>query len=371
MSVSEMGIEFMRIYKVGSTFLMESQSVFYLQGTSVAPLDGGGWVTTWLAPKGPDGNYTVLIQQFDVGGRPIASRPYEVAKTEFEAVPVLTVLQDGGWVVSWAAIGDGSQIYHQRLQPSIAPSGVSLGGGPVAEAAPTGSVVGTLVGSDLNSAYGDSLSYALVDDAGGRFTLDGATLKVGDGLKLDYEQATSHTITVRVTDSDGLSRTQIVTVQVGDVGRESVTGNEGGHFLLGGAGNDVFYGQGGNDTLGGGAGKDILVGGSGRDVFIFATKPNKKTNVDRLSDFRRKDDDIWLDDAVFKGIGKGTLAAPKKMSKKAFWVGNKAHDPDDRIIFNKKTGSLYYDPDGDGGKAQILIAKLPKKALAASDFFVI
>ena len=55
-----------------------------------------------------------------------------------------------------------------------------------------------------------------------------------------------------------------------------------------------------------------------------------------------------------------------------FTTGTKAKDAEDRIVFDKKAGSLYYDQDGTGSKAQVKIATLTNKAvLKYSDFFVI
>ena len=66
-----------------------------------------------------------------------------------------------------------------------------------------GTVVGTATGID---ADGDSLTYSLTDDAGGRFTIDTNTgvITVADGSLLDYETNTSHNITVRVSDSSAM-----------------------------------------------------------------------------------------------------------------------------------------------------------------------
>jgi hypothetical protein len=61
-----------------------------------------------------------------------------------------------------------------------------------------------------------------------------------------------------------------------------------------------------------------------------------------------------------------------KLAKKAFFSGTEAHDGDDRIIYDSRTGALYHDRDGDGGAAQVKIAVLPKKLkMTYADFFVI
>ena len=53
-------------------------------------------------------------------------------------------------------------------------------------------------------------------------------------------------------------------------------------------------------------------------------------------------------------------------------TGTKAQDREDRIVYDKKTGSLYYDQDGTGSKAQVKIATIVNKTtLKFDDFFVI
>lgn len=368
----------MALIRIGGEIVIPgdlSHPDYEVTGSSVAALPGGGWVTVWA--ESFEGKSTVWAQLFYASGASVGPAE-QVNLTEIDSTtvhPVVTVLNDGTWVVTWAVVSGTDQERDSIRQghfAGIMPPQLSLGGAPIAEAAATGTFIGELSLANVTDVQTGSLRYQLLDDAGGRFVLEGKQLKVRDGLKLDYEQAASHTITIQVTGSSGFSHTQTLTVQVGDVARENVTGNDGGHYLLGGASVDIFFGMGGNDTLGGGDGKDILTGGTGRDVFLFNTKPNKKTNVDTIKDFRAKDDSIWLDDAVFKGLGKaGTMTKPAKMAAKAFYSGSKAHDVDDRIIFDKSKGALYYDPDGTGAKAQILIAKMPKKALGIADFFVI
>jgi len=158
-----------------------------------------------------------------------------------------------------------------------------------------------------------------------------------------------------------------VTIAVRDIVGERVSGTAGADVLRGGIGNDRLSGGAGNDKLYGGSGNDILTGGSGRDAFLFDTKPNKKTNHDKITDFKVVDDTIWLDNAVFTKVGKnGTLKSS------AFWTGSKAHDASDRINYDKKAGILYYDADGTGSAAQVQIASLPKNLkMTHKDFLII
>ncbi len=56
----------------------------------------------------------------------------------------------------------------------------------------------------------------------------------------------------------------------------------------------------------------------------------------------------------------------------SFWIGSKAHDKNDRIIYDNKKGILYYDADGTGAKAAVQIATISKKLLMTEkDFFII
>jgi Ca2+-binding RTX toxin-like protein len=165
-------------------------------------------------------------------------------------------------------------------------------------------------------------------------------------------------------------------ILTGNAFNNTFTGNDGANILYGGAGNDVLNGGAGNDRIYGQAGKDILTGGTGRDIFVFDTKISKKTykyHKDKITDFKVKDDSIYLENKVFKKIGKkGSLAHPKALSKGYFHVGTKAHDANDHIIYNKKNGVLYYDDDGIGGHKAVIIATLPKHLkMTYHDFFVI
>jgi Ca2+-binding RTX toxin-like protein len=80
-----------------------------------------------------------------------------------------------------------------------APVGILLSNTMAGEGSPAGTVVGTLAALDPDS--GETFSFALLDDAEGRFAIDGNSLVVAG--QLDYETATAHAVTVRVTDSDG------------------------------------------------------------------------------------------------------------------------------------------------------------------------
>ncbi|WP_201859085.1 M10 family metallopeptidase C-terminal domain-containing protein [Microvirga soli] len=217
--------------------------------------------------------------------------------------------------------------------------------------------------------------FDIVDHGNGHYDI-----VVREGVKLDYENPAHHKVRMVVSDGSNtvtkdfaINMTDEVDVITGTARADSLNGTAGRDIIKGLAGNDSLVGNTGNDTLYGGAGKDVLTGGVGQDVFVFDSKPNKKTNLDKIADFKVVDDSIWLENKIFTKLGKkGSEAAPAQLKKSFVVLGDKAKDKDDYIIYSKKTGKLFFDGDGSGSKAAVEIATLSKKlAMTNKDFFVI
>jgi len=156
---------------------------------------------------------------------------------------------------------------------------------------------------------------------------------------------------------DGDSRSLIENA-IGGSGNDTIVGNVAANSLNGGAGSDRLNGMQGNDSL---------TGGAGSDIFIFNTAPSGTTNVDRILDYSVAADTIHLENAVFT-----TLGAPGKLSSSAFWIGAKAHDASDRVLYDNVKGDLYYDADGTGKAASIVFAQLPKGLkMTAAEFMIV
>ena len=115
-----------------------------------------------------------------------------------------------------------------------------------------------------------------------------------------------------------------------------------------GSGNDTFKNAGGHaGKVHGGDGNDTLIAGPHTDKFVFDTTLNAATNVDRVKHFDPGTDKLFLDQTFFPALsGPGTLTSAE------FHKGAHAHDADDRIIYNKHTGALFYDPNGNAGGAR-------------------
>jgi VCBS repeat-containing protein len=99
-----------------------------------------------------------------------------------------------------------------RNQP---PTDIGLSNTIIAENSNDGTIVGSL--STTDPTENETFSYELINDAGGRFVIDGNQIKVADGTLLDFESNTNHTIQVRVTDSAGNTFVKNFVINVGDV----------------------------------------------------------------------------------------------------------------------------------------------------------
>jgi Ca2+-binding RTX toxin-like protein len=207
------------------------------------------------------------------------------------------------------------------------------------------SLFGSTGGDTLHGGAG--FDYARFDEAGsGGVTADLANMVAGRGAAAGDQ----------FVEIEGLYLTG-----KNDVGYGNATSNR----LVGLGGNDSLHGRSGGDILLGGSGADLLSGGTGQDTFVFNTALGPG-NINSIKDFSRLDDTIQIENAIFKGLASGAL------SSQAFRIGPAAADASDRIVYDKATGALLFDRDGNGAAVAIQFATLKAGiAVTAADFFVI
>ncbi len=175
------------------------------------------------------------------------------------------------------------------------------------------------------------------------------TQGTGKGQTSFYELSFNH---------DGAMPTRPVTTQ-------TFTGTSSANSLTGTDGNDLIDGKGGDDKIDGNGGNDVLIGDTGKDTFIF-DRLLGSTNVDVIVDFNAADDTIRLENSIFS-----KLTTTGTLSSSWFRAGTKALDSNDYIVYDRATGSLYYDSDGSGSSAAVLFATIENKAyLDRYDFVV-
>lgn len=143
---------------------------------------------------------------FSTGDAPSAARTLSVA------------IQDGTASAVSTAVTAVVNVTAQNDQPGTI-SDANAGANSVAENASVGATVGVTASS--TDPDGDTITYSLTDSASGKFAINSSTGVVTVAAALDYETATSHTITVRASDGT-LTRDQNFTISVTNVNENPI-----------------------------------------------------------------------------------------------------------------------------------------------------
>lgn len=220
---------------------------------------------------------------------------------------------------------------------------VDLGGGDDLYVGIGGTVVGSILGGSGNDRFVIGLSNEVIDGGDGIDTLDLSGLN---------QKMTVNLATPSLNKGAGVAGDTYTGIEnvTGTVYRDAITGDGTANRLAGGGAFDVLIGGGGNDTLIGGAGADTVTGGSGADVFLFETYADR---TDVITDFTSGVDVVMINAAAY-GFGTATGA----IDPNAFCSGttNAPQDASDRFIYNTTTGTLWFDRDGTGKVATVLLA---------------
>ncbi len=220
-------------------------------------------------------------------------------------------------------------------------------------------LTGTSGNDTLNGLGGNDLF--LAGSTGGADVIDG-----GAGFdSIEFrERATSAVVvdfaagTIGGGSSGTISFTNIERVVAGNF-NDRLSGNASSQILTGQAGADTLWGAGGNDTL---------WGGGGADRFMF--REIGTANADSINDFASGADKLVLDGSVMSALGAAGNFAAGDARFQANSTGT-ATDASDRIIYNTTTRQVFYDADGNGSGARVLIGTLQSGAtLAATDIVV-
>lgn len=143
-------------------------------------------------------------------------------------------------------------------------------------------------------------------------------------------------------------------------------GRDGNDILEGGSGTGVLKGGKGNDWLAAGDGQETMYGGQGDDVFLFALSAlDPPTVVDKVKDFTPGEDLFALWPAPDAGLLPGFLL-PEQFHK-----GTSATTDQQIIIYDKKTGRVFFDVDGIGIEAQFQFAKVKAGTKLTADDFIV
>ena len=243
---------------------------------------------------------------------------------------------------------------------------------------------------DLSTAFGSgAIPDAFEDSVGMAGTTRSDRINISSTTTTVKVTGLSTTLTVRFLDplvdelavigdrgNDQINASKVLASQggitlAGGAGRDTLIGSPGDNFLSGDDGADLLDGGKGSDNLFGGTflladlSRDRLKGGGGQDLFWIAL-PNTSANADAILDFKPGIDTIVLfDSEVIDALG-------MSVDFDEFHIGKGAADPNDHLVYNARTGALFFDANGSEDGMAIKIATLSRGLpLTANDFFVL
>jgi Ca2+-binding RTX toxin-like protein len=144
---------------------------------------------------------------------------------------------------------------------------------------------------------------------------------------------------------------------------DKLWGDGGANSLAGGAGDDELRGRDGTDTLAGGLGADTLHGDGGDDVFYFGSASD---GTDAIFGF------AVGDDIALSATGFGLSVGYTFVEGATFITGKApvALLAQSTLLYDHK-GLLWWDADGSGNGAPIVLADLHGAQLRVADVLVI
>ncbi len=213
----------------------------------------------------------------------------------------------------------------------------------------------------------------------GRFDKE-AVAAVYGGAATDGASLTSWTFDVQrdvLTRIGSRSDDKIYGVSVSDVmdgrgGADLLAGFRGDDRLTGGNGRDTIFGGDGADRISGGGGRDDLYGEAGNDSFVFVRLARAFDTIHGFSDVGGNNDVVEFDSAVFGLLGRGEDGLGL-LKNEHFLTSAWASTPtaSTRFIYDRPTGTLFFDADGSGVEPKVAIATFTGFiSLSASDILI-
>ena len=376
----------------------------------IVALRNGGFVVTWDDMHNGDRN--ISGQVFDAFGERVGSQftvNTHTAGTDFDSR--ITELADGRLVVVWSNQNDGL-IRQQIIDPRDGLVDGTDSSDTLYGHAALGDEMNGFLGDDIfnglaggDQIYGgegnDTANGGIGDDAiyggegdddlrggSGEDTLSGGDgadfLRGGAGADLFAGGAGIDTVSYNESATGVVAALDLSLkgkgVAAGDTfgGVENLEGSNANDVLVGNSkanalsgliGDDKLIGQKGSDTLEGSFGADTLTGGKGNDHFVYTAV---NAGGDKVTDFSSaapgNNDLFQFNGTIFGGLAAGSLTAAE------FQISNNAdaQAATVRFIFEKDTGILSYDADGNGAGGAVIIATLQAGAtMSLSDIEIL
>jgi hypothetical protein len=331
---------------------------------TVGALNDGGYLVCWMF-NGQDGSTGIYAQRYDAGGAVVGG---EVRVSSIisgsQSHPVVAVLSDGGYVVSWMAYGqDGSDsgIYAQHYDVNgtavgeeVRVNSTTLGNQSAQEIAALsdGGYVVTWMSNDQDgSSWG---IYAQRYDASGAAA--GGEVRVNNTTQDSQMHPTIGAL------GDGGYVVSWASVDQGGSGfniynqRYDANGNPVVDHL-------EWTGDASANVIRGTVETDWFNGGAGTDTFQFTQLPGAR--ADLITDFTQGSDVLALNTGVFNLQGQTVAETLANVS------GGQKEAAGANLVFNQDDHTLYYDADGAAnGNAVAVVTLVGVMTLTASDMAV-
>jgi len=269
---------------VGADFQISADAGFNAPAPQVTSMANGGFAITWQNDD-PDLDATgaqIMGRIFSPDGQPQGNEFVVNSFTEGgQGQPAIASLDDDRLVLAWTSMSPTQEIKAQILQvvPPAAPTDISLSSSSVGENAAVDTVVGKIVVTDTN--LNDVFAiHILSDDTAGGFKVENGKIVVADSAKIDFDTFPHPQLTIEVTDADGLTYQETLTIDIVDLAESrtyvgtsaanSFAATADDHWTVSGlAGHDTLTTLGGNDLVAGGSGDDTISTGGGDDAITF------------------------------------------------------------------------------------------------------
>jgi VCBS repeat-containing protein len=220
------GLTFDKTYTVNLANVNETPTDITLTASSVVENAANGTIVGRLQAVDPDANDTFTYAMTnDAGGR------FQIDANGNITVKNGTLLDFEGtrsYTVTVKATDRAGQFVEKSFTIGVtnaaneAPTDITLTASSVVENAANGTIVGKLQAVDPDQ--GDTFTYAMTNDAGGRFQIDAnGNITVKNGTLLDFEGTRSYTVTVKATDRAGQFVEKSFTIGVTNAANEAPT----------------------------------------------------------------------------------------------------------------------------------------------------
>lgn len=154
----------------------------------------------------------------------------------------------------------------------------------------------------------------------------------------------------------------------GSTASDTLRGNALANTLDGKGGSDTLDGSGGNDRIIGGLDIDVMTGGIGNDIFVYSSQAEAGDMISDFSAVTGNNDRFEFLGSAFGGLAAGSISATQFQNNGSSTAATAAI----RFVYDSAAHKLYFDSDGSGANASLLVATLqPGAVVVLGDFAIV